>query len=142
MKVAIGCDHAGFEFKEEIIKHFQNDEMVFEDFGTHSKDSVDYPDFAHPVSLAVAENKTAYGILICGTGNGVCITANKHQNVRAGLCWNEEIAGLIRMHNNANICCIPARYTEIDKAVKIVATFFNTEFEGGRHARRVDKICI
>lgn len=142
MKIAIGSDHAGFGYKEKLIDYLSGDEYEFEDFGTHSEDSVDYPEFAHPVSNAVAGGSCEIGILICGTGNGVCMTANKHDSIRAGLCWNPEIAQLIRRHNNANICCIPARFVSDQEAIEIITAFLNTEFEGGRHKRRIDKISI
>lgn len=138
--IAIGADHAGFEYKE-ILKNFVH-ELGFtsNDFGTYDDSSVDYPDFAHPVASAVAEKENTFGILICGSANGVAMSANKHQNVRAALCWKAEIASLSRQHNNANIVCIPARFVSIEEAKEIVKTFFSTDFEGGRHANRVNKI--
>ncbi|WP_225000031.1 ribose 5-phosphate isomerase B [Cesiribacter sp. SM1] len=139
-KIAIGGDHAGFEYKQRLIDHLQKQGYAVEDFGPGSDASVDYPDHAHPLSEAVANKRQDLGILICGSGNGVCMTANKHQGIRAGLCWNEEVAALIRQHNNANVLCIPARFVEFEQAVKITDTFLTTEFEGGRHGRRVDKI--
>lgn len=138
--IAIGSDHAGFEYKAEIIKHLQSKGYEVNDFGTKSADSVDYPDFAHPVASFVEENNDAQGVLICGSANGVAITANKHQGIRAALCWQNEIAALARQHNNANIVCLPARYISIEEANTIVDTFLNTEFEGGRHENRVNKI--
>jgi len=138
LKIAIGCDHAGFEFKLEIIDALTGNEI--NDFGTYSSDSCDYPDFAHPVALAVESGVCDFGILICGSGNGVAITANKHQGVRAAICWNEELAERARSHNNANILCLPSRHISIGLAKKITEIFFATEFEGGRHANRVDKI--
>jgi len=138
LRIAIGADHAGFYYKEAIAK-WLNSEQV-KDFGTYSPDSADYPDFAHPVASAVESGDFEYGILVCGSANGVAITANKHQDIRAAICWNEELAELARKHNNANIVCIPARFISIELAEKIVQTFLNTEFEGGRHARRVGKI--
>lgn len=138
LKIAIGADHAGFEYKEAIAK-WLNDEHL-KDFGTYSPDSADYPDFAHPVALAVENGECDYGVLVCGSANGVAITANKHQGIRAAICWNEELAALARKHNNANIVCIPARFISIELAEKIVQTFLNTAFEGGRHANRVNKI--
>ena len=138
LKIAIGCDHAGFEFKLEIIDALTGNEI--NDFGTYSSDSCDYPDFAHPVALAVESGVCDFGILICGSGNGVAITANKHQGVRAAICWNEELAERARSHNNANILCLPSRHISIVLAKKITEIFFATEFEGGRHANRVDKI--
>lgn len=138
--IAIGADHAGFEYKE-ILKNFVH-ELGFtsNDFGTYDDSSVDYPDFAHPVASAVEEKENTFGILICGSANGVAMSANKHQNVRAALCWKAEIASLSRQHNNANIVCIPARFVSIEEAKEIVKTFFSTDFEGGRHANRVNKI--
>lgn len=138
MKIAIGADHAGFDYKVAIAKWLNADDL--KDFGTYSPDSVDYPDFAHPVASAVESGEFDFGILICGSANGVAITANKHQGIRAAICWNEELASLARRHNNANIVCIPARFISIDEAEKIVKTFLQTDFEGGRHANRVDKI--
>lgn len=138
IKIAIGADHAGFEYKE-VLKNFLIDYEV-KDFGTYSLDSVDYPDFAHPVSSAVESGEFEYGILLCGSANGVAITANKHQNIRAGLCWENEVASLVRKHNNANILCIPARFVSEELAKEITTTFLNTAFEGGRHQNRVDKI--
>jgi ribose 5-phosphate isomerase B len=138
LKIAIGADHAGFDYKEAIIEEIPVNQV--EDFGTWSADSVDYPDFAHPVALAVESGEYDFGILICGSGNGVAITANKHQGVRAAICWNEELAERARSHNNANVLCIPARHISLELAKKIVEIFFNTGFEGGRHANRVGKI--
>lgn len=139
MKVIIASDHAGFELKEKIKKEFSG-LFEFEDLGTSSTDSVDYPDFAHPLAAKVAENPSLFGILICGTGNGMIMTANKHADVRAGLCWSPEIAALARQHNNANVLVMPARFISSETAFEIVRTFFNTDFEGGRHERRVGKI--
>ena len=140
LPVAIGCDHAGFEYKEAIISFLDAKNLTYKDYGTYSQDSVDYPDFAHPVATDVEEDKAAFGILICGSANGVAITANKHQHIRAAICWGEELAELGRKHNNANIICIPARFVRESLAEKMVDVFINTEFEGGRHANRVDKI--
>ena len=138
--VAIGGDHAGFEYKEDLISFLEAKEIPFQDFGTYSTDSVDYPDFAHPVAAAVEQGEAAFGILLCGSANGVAITANKHQGVRAAICWGEEITKLAREHNNANIICIPARFVREGDAEKMVEIFITTEFEGGRHERRVEKI--
>lgn len=138
--IAIGSDHAGYDYKEDLISFLEGRGLLFKDFGTHSKDSVDYPDFAHPVALSVEKGEAAFGILLCGTANGVAITANKHQGVRAALCWGEEIAKLSREHNNANIICIPARFVREGDAERMVATFMTTDFEGGRHQKRVEKI--
>ncbi|WKZ59468.1 MAG: ribose 5-phosphate isomerase B [Cyclobacteriaceae bacterium] len=140
MKIAIGSDHAGFEHKEVLKEWLTNNGYEVSDFGTHSLDSVDYPDFAHPVAEAVEKQDASLGVLLCGSGNGVAITANKHQGIRAALCWTEEIAALARQHNNANVVCIPARYVTQQQAEKILETFLHTEFEGGRHSRRVEKI--
>lgn len=138
--VAIGSDHAGYDYKEMLISFLEGKGIAFTDYGTHSKDSVDYPDYAHPVASAVEKGEAAFGILICGSANGVAITANKHQGVRAAICWGEELAQLARAHNNANIICLPARFIRESDAEKMVATFITTDFEGGRHANRVDKI--
>lgn len=140
LPIALGGDHAGFEYKQIIIDFLKEKGFTTKDFGTYSLDSVDYPDFAHPTATAVESNEYAFGILICGSANGVAITANKHQQVRAALCWQNDVAALARQHNNANIICIPARFVTIDEAKQMVETFINTAFEGGRHANRVDKI--
>ncbi|HRN79409.1 MAG TPA: ribose 5-phosphate isomerase B [Ferruginibacter sp.] len=138
--IAIGCDHAGFDTKEELISFLEGENMTFKDFGTYSRDSVDYPDFAHPLAIAVESGEAAFGILLCGSANGVAITANKHQGVRAAICWGEELAELARKHNDANVLCIPARFVSEGDAEKMLDIFMNTAFEGGRHALRVDKI--
>jgi len=138
--IAIGSDHAGFDYKEQLISFLEGREIAFNDFGTHNKDSVDYPDFAHPVAKAVENGEAAFGILLCGTANGVAITANKHQHIRAAICWGEEIAKLVREHNDANIICIPSRFVREGDAEKMVEVFMNTAFEGGRHQNRVEKI--
>lgn len=138
--VIIGSDHAGFDYKESLISFLEGKGLAFKDAGTHSKDSVDYPDFAHPVASAVEKGEAAFGILLCGTANGVAITANKHQGVRAAICWGEEIAQLVRQHNDANVICIPARFVSEEDAEKMVDIFIHTEFEGGRHKNRVEKI--
>ncbi|TCK67853.1 ribose 5-phosphate isomerase B [Winogradskyella wandonensis] len=140
MKISIGNDHAGPDYKQAIVKHLQTKGITVTNYGTDSFDSVDYPDFVHPVAKDVNEAKVDFGILICGSANGVAMTANKYPNVRAGICWMNEITELTRQHNNANIICIPARYTAIPQAIKMVDTFLNTAFEGGRHQNRVDKI--
>ena len=139
MKVALGSDHAGFEYKEKLRELLTN-KYELKDFGTHSKDSADYPDFAHPVSVAVENKVYDLGILVCGSANGVAITANKHQGIRAAICWNEELAVLARKHNDANILCIPARFIDFGMTEKIVDKFLTTDFEGGRHSTRVNKI--
>ena len=138
--IAIGSDHAGYEYKEDLISFLEGKGLPFKDFGTHSKDSVDYADFAHPVASSVENGEAAFGILICGSANGVAMTANKHQGIRAAICWGEELAQLARSHNNANIICIPARFVREGDAEKMVAHFITTEFEGGRHSLRVEKI--
>ncbi|MES2416618.1 MAG: ribose 5-phosphate isomerase B [Bacteroidota bacterium] len=138
LKIAIGADHAGFEYKEVLKAYLTAHEI--KDFGTYSTDSVDYPDFAHPVALAVESTAFDFGILICGSANGVAITANKHQHIRAAICWENELAALARQHNNANILCIPARFVSTYLAKEMADTFLSRAFEGGRHENRVDKI--
>lgn len=138
--IAIGSDHAGFEYKQSLKQWLENNNYTVTDYGTHTLDSVDYPDFAHPVADAVEKGAADVGLLLCGSANGVAITANKHQGIRAALCWTEEIASLARQHNNANVVCIPARYVSSDDAQRILTTFLRTPFEGGRHERRVEKI--
>ena len=140
MKIAIGGDHAGFYYKQRLIKFLAGENHELVDFGPESDTSVDYPDHVHPLALSIASKENDLGVLICGSGNGVAITANKHKNVRAALCWNMELAALARQHNNANIICIPARFIAYELAETLVATFLNTGFEAGRHQRRVDKI--
>ena len=141
--IPIGADHAGFDLKEKIIKHLQAKGFEIKDFGCFSKESIDYPDFGHPVATMVEENIGMKGILICGSGNGINMTANKHQGIRAALCWKNEIAELARQHNNANILVLPARFISEEEAKQMVETFFTTEFEGGRHQNRVNKIaCV
>ncbi|WP_452225427.1 ribose 5-phosphate isomerase B [Lacinutrix chionoecetis] len=140
MKISIGNDHAGTDYKFAIVDHLKTKGITVINHGTDARDSVDYPDFVHPVANDV-ENKTAdFGILICGSANGVAMTANKHKNIRAGICWNKEITALTRQHNNANIICIPSRYTAVQQAIAMVDVFLETEFEGGRHQNRVNKI--
>lgn len=138
LKIAIGADHAGFDYKESLKAHLSALEV--KDFGTYATDSVDYPDFAHPVASAVESGDFDFGILVCGSANGVAITANKHQQIRAAICWENEIAALARQHNNANIICIPARFVSTELAKEMVSTFLATAFEGGRHEKRVEKI--
>lgn len=142
MKIAIGNDHAGTAYKQAIVAYLQTQKIEVINVGTDSSDSVDYPDFAHPVGQMIDKGEVDFGIVICGSGNGIAMTVNKHQKVRCALCWNEEIAQLARQHNNANVLSIPARYTAIEQALEIVKTFLNTDFEGGRHQNRVNKICI
>ncbi len=138
--IAIGGDHAGFEYKESIIKALSKKGYTLLDKGPFSTDSVDYPDFVHPVAEEVEQKKARFGILICGSGNGVSMTANKHQKIRAALTWNNNLAALARQHNNANVLCIPARFVSKKMAHMMVNTFLETSFEGGRHKRRVGKI--
>jgi ribose 5-phosphate isomerase B len=139
-KIALGGDHAGYDYKKLIISKLQTAGYEVQDFGAFSTDSVDYPDFAHPVASAVESGAADVGILVCGSGNGVSITANKHQGIRAALCWTPEIAALARQHNNANIISIPSRFVSEAEAWQMVGTFLKTEFEGGRHQNRVEKI--
>jgi len=139
-KIALGSDHAGFACKEKIKESLKSTINSLVDVGTYSEDSVDYPDFAHQVARRVTEKTADLGILFYGSGNGVAIAANKHKNVRAALCWNAEIAKLARQHNDANVLCIPARYVSDQEVSDIVNAFLETEFEGGRHSRRVEKI--
>ena len=138
-KIAIACDHAGFEYKEIIKKHLEG-KFEVEDFGTFSQDSEDYPDFVHPAADSIEQGKNELGILICGSGNGVQMTANKHQKIRCALCWMPELAGLARQHNDANMLALPARYIASQLALDIVDLFLTTPFEGGRHQNRVEKI--
>ena len=138
--IAVGSDHAGYDYKEDLISFLEGKGLLFKDFGTHSKDSVDYPDFAHPVAAAVENGEAAFGILLCGSANGVAMSANKHAGIRAAICWGEEIAKVVRLHNDANIICIPARFVREGDAEKMVALFMTTDFEGGRHQRRVHNI--
>jgi len=140
MNISIGNDHAGTDYKFAIVKLLESKGIKVNNYGTDAIDSVDYPDFVHPVAKDVVAKEADFGILICGSANGVAMSANKYQEVRAGLCWTNEIVELIRQHNNANILCIPARYTSIPQALKMVETFLATEFEGGRHQNRVNKI--
>ncbi len=138
MRIAIGADHAGFAYKQNLLAHLSQNEL--KDFGTYSTDSVDYPDFAHPLALAVESGDYDLGILICGSANGVAMAANKHQGVRAAICWTVELAVLARTHNDANVLCLPARFISEADAQAICDAFLQTEFEGGRHANRVHKI--
>jgi ribose 5-phosphate isomerase B len=142
MKIAIGNDHAGTEYKLAVIGLLKSMHIEVTNYGTDGTDSVDYPDFAHPVARDVEEGKVDFGVLICGTGNGACMTANKQQNVRAALCWTKEITQLAREHNDANVLSLPARYIALPQALEMVATFIKTSFSGGRHERRVEKIPI
>ncbi len=139
-KLAIGSDHAGYALKQELKTSGLLEGYEVVDFGTDSEDSTDYPDFAHPTAQAVEDGECELGILVCGSGNGVAMAANKHQGIRAALCWNEELAALGRQHNDANILCLPSRFIATDLAKKIVSSFLSADFEGGRHQRRVNKI--
>ena len=140
MKIVIGNDHAGTHYKEAIIAFLKKENYEVINVGTDLCESVDYPDFAHPVGELIDKGEAQVGILICGSGNGVAMTANKHTKVRCALCWTKEIASLARLHNDANVISIPARFTAIEQAIEMVKTFLTTEFEGGRHSRRVEKI--
>ncbi len=140
MKIAIGNDHAGTAYKKALVNYLKHQNITTNNHGTDSEDSVDYPDFVHPVAKEVEDKKVDFGIIICGSGNGAAMTANKHQDVRAALCWNAEIAELARKHNNANVLSIPARYVSEDEALEMLKVFLSTDFEAGRHERRVDKI--
>ncbi|MEQ8706046.1 MAG: ribose 5-phosphate isomerase B [Phaeodactylibacter sp.] len=138
--IAIGCDHAGYPYKDRIIAFLESEGWTVRDFGTDSPDSVDYPDFVHPTAEMVESGEAQLGIVLCGSGNGVAITANKHQGIRAALCWLPELASLAREHNNANMLALPVRFIEEAMAVEITKAFLSASFEGGRHARRVGKI--
>ena len=140
MNISIGNDHAGTDYKFKILEFLKNKKINVTNHGTDSDTSVDYPDFVHPVAKDIINNISKYGILICGSANGVAMTANKYSDIRAGICWNNEIVSLIRLHNNANILCIPARFTNIKDVLEMVNTFLTTEFEGGRHQNRIIKI--
>ncbi len=140
MQISIGNDHAGTDYKQTIIKHLEDNGHKITNHGTDQEDSVDYPDFIHPVAEDIESQKAQFGIIICGSGNGANMTANKHQGVRSALCWNNEIVSLARQHNNANILSIPARFVSLQQAIKFVDIFLDTPFDGGRHQRRVEKI--
>jgi ribose 5-phosphate isomerase B len=140
IKVAIAADHAGYQFKNKLADFLKENGYLVTDFGTDSEASMDYPDTAHPLAAAVSEGKFDFGFTLCGSGNGITMTANKHQKIRAALCWNSEIAELARLHNNANVCGIPARFISYEEVEKIAKVFLSTEFEGGRHQIRIDKI--
>lgn len=142
LPLVIGSDHAGFAYKERIKEVLTELGWQYIDEGTHSIESTDYPDYAHAVANKVANGTAAAGILICGSGNGVCMTANKHQEVRAALCWNKDLAALARQHNNANVLCMPERFVAFETAKEMVIAFLSTDFEGGRHERRAEKIAI
>lgn len=140
MNISIGNDHAGVEYKYAIIKYLESKGYHVNNYGTDTEGSVDYPDFVHPVAKDVEEHKVDFGIIICGSGNGANMTANKHQGVRSALCWNKEIVTLARQHNDANILSIPARFTALPQVIEMVDTFLETPFEGGRHQNRINKI--
>ncbi|MCC6817446.1 MAG: ribose 5-phosphate isomerase B [Bacteroidia bacterium] len=140
IKIQIGSDHAGFELKAKVIEFLNSAGYHVKDFGCFNTDSMDYPDVAHPVAEAVEAEQGSLGILICGSGNGVCLTANKHQGIRAALCWLPELGALARQHNNANILCLPARFISESDALEIISAYLSAEFEGGRHQNRVNKI--
>jgi len=140
MKIAIGNDHAGTNYKKAIVEYLEKEGHIVKNFGTDSNKSVDYPDYVHPVATAVSNNNVDYGIIVCGSGNGASMAANKHQKIRAALCWTKEISSIARQHNDANILSIPARFTSVQQALAMVKTFLSTEFEGDRHNRRVQKI--
>ena len=139
-KLAFASDHAGFDFKQDLINYLSKKGHIIKDFGTNSSESCDYPDFAHPMAEAVESDKYDFGISLCGSGNGISMTSNKHQGIRSALCWIPEIAELARLHNDANVCSIPARFVTIELAKEIVDIFLQTNFEGGRHQRRVEKL--
>ena len=140
MKLAIASDHAGFKLKQKLNTYLLKEGYELKDFGTDTAESVDYPEFGHAIADAIESGKYDFGITICGSGNGISMTANKHKNVRAAICWNQEISELARAHNNANICSLPGRFLTIEEAVIIIDTFINTHFDGGRHERRIKKI--
>jgi len=141
-KIIVASDHAGFRLKEKLVKWLISKKYEVKDLGCFSEDSVDYPDYAHPLSVAVEKREFKFGVTICGSGNGIAMACNKHQKIRAAVCWNEEIGRLARAHNDANICSLPGRFLNEAEAIIIVKTFLNTPFEGGRHKRRIDKIPV
>ena len=140
LKIAISSDHAGFFLKEKLKSYLTSEEYIIKDFGTYSKESVDYPDYFHPLARAMEDKEFDFGIVICGSGNGANMTLNKYQGIRSALCWNTEITRLARSHNNANVCALPGRFIDLEQAIVFVRTFLNTTFDGGRHERRVMKI--
>ncbi|MBQ9440001.1 MAG: ribose 5-phosphate isomerase B [Paludibacteraceae bacterium] len=142
MKIALASDHAGLVMKQAIARYLENEHIQIHDFGTHTPDSCDYPDYAHPLALAVEAGEYDFGIIVCGSGNGINMTANKHQGIRSALCWMPELAQLARAHNNANVLALPARFIAHELAIEIVEAFLNTLFEGGRHQKRVNKIPV
>jgi len=139
-KIGIACDHAGFEYKEKLVSYLKEKGYTVTDYGCYSTESVDYPDFAHKLAQSIKNNENDLGIQFCGSGNGINMSANKHQEIRSALCWETEIAELARLHNNANVCTMPARFISFEKVLEIVEVFLSTEFEGGRHQKRVEKI--
>ena len=139
-KIIIGSDHAGYKLKEFLKKNLSNDNYIIKDIGTFSEESMDYPDIAHPLAETIAMGEYNLGILVCGSGNGMAMAANRHKGVRAAVCWNEELTRLARQHNNANVLALPGRFLDFDEAYEMTKVFLNTEFEGGRHERRVNKI--
>ena len=141
-KIVIASDHAGYYLKEILVAYLVKEKHKVKDLGTSNKEPVDYPDFGHPLALAVTSGEYEFGISICGTGNGMSMTVNKHQGIRGALCWNEEMSRLARAHNDANICALPGRFITESEALLIVKTFIETEFEGGRHKPRIDKISL
>jgi len=142
MKIGLACDHAGYKYKEKIKEYLINKGYIISDFGCYSEESVDYPDFAHKLSKSIENKQNEIGIQFCGTGNGINMSANKHQNIRSALCWNTHIAEQAKLHNNANILTMPARHLKWNEIIKITDIFLNTNFEGGRHLKRVEKIKI
>jgi len=140
MKIAVASDHAGFERKQTVLKYLQEQGIEYKDFGAYSSESSDYPDFAHPLADAVSKGEFDEGVTLCGSGNGINMTANKHQGIRSAICWLPEIAELARLHNDANVCALPARYITDEQAIEIVKIFLETDFEGGRHINRINKI--
>jgi ribose 5-phosphate isomerase B len=138
----LACDHAGFELKQKVVSYLQDQGFEITDFGSYNTQPVDYPDYAHPMAESIENGDNNYGISLCGSGNGINMVMNKHWGIRSALCWNEEIAKLARSHNNANVCAIPARFIDVDMGLAIVKMFIETDFEGGRHQRRIDKIPI
>ncbi len=140
MKLALASDHAGYEMKVKLMAYLKEKKHSLVDLGAFSSESADYPDFGHAIAQHISENKSDLGISLCGSGNGINMTANKHPQIRSALCWNAEISRLARAHNNANICAIPARFVSFEEAVEIVEIFLNTSFDGGRHKTRIDKI--
>lgn len=140
IKIVIGSDHAGYQCKEKMKEHLLNGDFEVEDIGPKTPDSVDYPDYAHPLAIIVENKKADVGILVCGSGNGMAMAANKHAGIRAALCWSEEIAKMARLHNDANILCVPARFIDFETITRMINIFLSTSFEGGRHQPRVNKI--